>query len=458
MVATVIHNREFSLYPKQLQFRENQSLFRAFAAGIGSGKSKIGAYDLICRAKPNRLYLVVAPTYGLMHDASFRTFEEVAQSLGLIVPGSIARGTMPHMKIFVNGGIAEIIFRSTENFEMLRGANLSGIWWDEASISKEGAYYILIGRLREGGELGWMTLTFTPKGKASWTYKEFCTGKPDTWFIRAKTSDNPFLADDFYRTRASKMSEKMRKQELDGLDLDDGGNWFNPGTWPRYYDIAQGYAIPLGNRIRKTYHWNDCTRIITLDWALNKVKRSAEAMAKRLTEDKTDFNAFVVCDLTRDGNLIILDCVNERIPMEGKAPALAALCRRWRPFIVAADDDMLSETLQLDVRRYKDIPEIRTLPIAGKGKVERATASIIRGENGLIYLPENPIKEDGSFKYPWIETFTDSVASFTGIDDEHDDIVDALGIQGRLADELKGTGGQEAVPEVLTPGQNLYGW
>ncbi len=434
------------LSPIQKQFRNSNALVRGFSAGIGAGKSYIGALDLICRAKPGRLYLVAAPTYGLMSDASFRTFEELARGFDLIVPGSIARGTMPHLKLKMG---AEVIFRSTDNYEMLRGPNLSGIWWDEASLSKSGAFDILFGRLRGGGELGWMTLTYTPKGKSSWIYKQFAKGDKDTEIFHARTSDNPFLAPGFYEAMKAKYSDKMRKQELEGIDLDDGGNWFSPGGWPRYSDNGDTFSVMEARGFRKVYHKNDCTIILGLDWALNKVARSAAAKARRLTEDTTDFNAFVVCALTLDGRLFILDCINERIRPEAKAPMLARLCRRWRPRIVVGDDDMLSETMLLDCRRQADIPEIRCLPISGKSKVERAMAAIIRGENGLMYLPD---RQD-----PWVEVFVDGLSSFNGIDDEHDDIPDALGTIGRIADELKGDGRPEASPDILVPARDLFG-
>lgn len=432
------------MYGKQKAFLDSDALFRSYAGGIGSGKSWVGAYDLIRRAKANRLYTVVAPTYSLMADASFRSVENIARELDLIA--HIARGKPPYIKLKTG---AEILFRSGDEPDMLRGPNLSGTWLDEASLMKQEVYDVMIGRLREAGELGWLTATFTPQGKAHWTYKTFgMQDKPDTELFHARTDENPFLPAGFVESRRRQYTAKHAEQELGGVFLDDGGNFFTPGTWPRFDFVGEdAFRIRLSNSQGHVYHRNECLILLTLDWALNKVKRNA---TQRLTADKTDFNAFIVSALTKDSKLFILDCVNERIKPEGKAPALAALCRRWRPFVVAGDDDAISETLLLDCRRYPDIPEIRCLPISGKDKRERATAAMIRGENGLIYLPN---KDE-----PWKETFCDQVSSFNGLDDEHDDIVDALGIQGRLADQLKGTGHPEAVPEVLIPGRDLFGW
>jgi predicted phage terminase large subunit-like protein len=183
---------------------------------------------------------------------------------------------------------------------------------------------------------------------------------------------------------------------------------------------------------------------------MGKKKKEKKKTANEFLDDdgmKGDFTSFVVCALTEDGLLFILDVVNARMKLEDNAPGLARLCRKWKPLIVAGDDDMLSSTMLLDCRRYRDIPEIRCLPISGRDKLTRAQAAIIHGENERILLPE----ETRTHKYPWLEPFMDQLSSFTGIDDEHDDMVDSLGILGRLADELKGDGRQMPMPDVLMP-------
>ena len=129
------------------------------------------------------------------------------------------------------------------------------------------------------------------------------------------------------------------------------------------------------------------------------------------------------------------------------------LCKRWKPAIVAADDDMLSETMTLECRRYPAIPEIKRLPIGGKDKLTRAQAAIIHGENGRILLPTDTTR----FTYPWLESFVDQLSGFTGIDDDHDDLVDGLGIGGRMADILKGDGREHPLPDLLTPARDLFG-
>jgi predicted phage terminase large subunit-like protein len=419
----MVINKTIQVYGKQRQFLESKAMWRCFVGGIGSGKSYIGALDMIRRAKPNRLYLVTAPTYPMLSDSSFRSFAEVAQTLECVLPLDIKTSAPPSIKMRTG---AEVLFRSTDNPEMLRGPNLSGVWMDEASLSKREAFDILIGRLRQGGEMGWLTATFTPKGKQHWTYREFGLGAADTELIHASSDENPFLPPTFVANIRKKYSVQQIKQELGGAFIDGGGNHYHPDGWPRYVDTGDAYRIGDGSRwrhVRKA----ECSRLVALDWAMGKPKKGAvPEQAGELTGDCT---AFAVADMTDDGLLFLLHAVNERIPMESNAPRLAELCRRWRPIVVAGDDDNMSVTMLLECRRFRDIPEITCLPISSKNKLIRSQATIVRAERGMVYLPEREL--------PWVEELSDQLAAFTGADGEPDDLADAIAILGRLADEFR---------------------
>lgn len=334
------------------------------------------------------------------------------------------------------------------------------ICFDELTQFKEQDYLYLFSRLRRTADCKVplrMRAGTNPGGLGhAWVKKRFISEtavKEGRVFVPAKMHDNKYLDIREYEASLNKLDSFTRRQLKDGDWSDFQGKYFFPSRWPRYADMGDAFSVQFFDGPRRIYLRNECTIIIGLDWALNKRKRrSPGENPEWATDDKStsDFNAFVVCALTHDGNVFILDCVNERIRPEDKAPTLASLCRRWRPHIVCGDDDMLSETLLLDCRRQRDIPEIRCLPLSGRGKAERAMAAIIRGENGLIFLPEKQL--------PWLDDFTDSLTAFTGEDDEHDDIPDALGIIGRLADELKGDGREEAEPDLLTQPRDLFAW
>lgn len=388
---------------------------------------------MVKRARPGRLYLVTAPTYPMLADATFRSMCDVAKQLGVVAPGDIKTSPPPSIKLRTG---AEILFRSTEKPEHLRGPNLSGLWMDEASLSKQEAFDILIGRLREGGEQGWLTATFTPKGKIHWTYKTFGTQQPDTELIHATSSENPFLPAGFVHKIRRKYGIQQSRQELGGLFVEGGGNHYFPTLWPRYVDTGDAYRIRMGDRWHHITK-NSCYRLLTLDWAMGKPKNDAKSIAARATgmeELKGDHTSFVVADMaSEEGLLFILYCLNERIPIAHNAPRLAEVCRRWNPLVVAGDDDNLTEAMLLECRRHRDIPEIKCLAIGGRNKLIRSQAAIVRGERGMVYLPQDDHKPG----MEWMEEFCDQLASFTGADGEPDDIADAFSLMGRLADEFR---------------------
>src|SRR5438094_7896395 len=103
--------RTIRLRPAQQALLDSDALFRAFCGGIGSGKSWAGAYDLMRRAKAGRLYLVMAPTYSMLADASFRSFLTLAEELGLVDEADVKRSPPPLIHLRTG---AEVLFRSAD--------------------------------------------------------------------------------------------------------------------------------------------------------------------------------------------------------------------------------------------------------------------------------------------------------------------------------------------------------
>ena len=103
--------RTIRLHPAQKAFLRSDALFRAFCGGIGSGKTWAGAYDLIRRAKPGRLYLILAPTYSMLSDATFRSFLTLAEELGIVNPEDVRRSAPPSIRLRTG---AEVLFRSAD--------------------------------------------------------------------------------------------------------------------------------------------------------------------------------------------------------------------------------------------------------------------------------------------------------------------------------------------------------
>lgn len=216
------------------------------------------------------------------------------------------------------------------------------------------------------------------------------------------------------RPRWFKACWQGKPQEGEGLH-------FQPREWPRYADVGDAWRVRTGlqwNNYRKI----ETTILIAVDWAQSGKKKS----------NKT---AIVTAVITWDGLLFILDVLNKNLRYEDNAPALEDICQEYCEFdgepmqmIVASDDDMLSDAMAVECRRYRGIPEIKRLGIKSKAKIVRAQAGIIRSQNGLFLLPDP--------NRAWFEEMADQLSSFTGEEGAEDDIADCFGILGRLADEF----------------------
>ncbi len=196
------------VYGKQLAFLNSNSKYRVFVAGIGSGKTTVGVLEVL-RMPPTSRGMIVAPTYQMLRDATLNSFMEAGGK------DLIARFNQQTGEMTLKSG-TEILWRSADNFEALRGPNLGWVYIDEAALVKESAYDVLLGRLREPPAKLWMTTT--PRGY-DWIYrlwvKEHGTD-PDYFLVRASTRDNPFLPDGYVESLQAKYGGGFAMQEIEG--------------------------------------------------------------------------------------------------------------------------------------------------------------------------------------------------------------------------------------------------
>jgi predicted phage terminase large subunit-like protein len=233
----------------QATFLRSDVLYRGFVGGRGAGKSWVGAYDLARRARRGRTYLVGSPTGVLLHDTTYPTFKALAQELGLWGPVTVEElpevvltptgeqrvKLTPYPTVELTTG-ATVRFRTAEDPEKLRGPNLSGCWLDEASLMSVEAFRVAIASLREQGEQGWLTATYTPRGFGNWTFDTFGRGKPNTFEVHAETRENCFNPPGFHDQLAQQYSGLRAEQELKGRYVNlEGAEWpaeyFGEGIW-----------------------------------------------------------------------------------------------------------------------------------------------------------------------------------------------------------------------------------
>lgn len=235
--------RRLSLYPTQYDFVTCQDRFTAFVGGVGSGKSYAGAVKALLHCARPTLGLVVAPTYRMLYDATWRTYKDVAG------PALVHYNKTDFIARI---GRAEVLFRSADEPDKLRALNVHWAHIDEASLCPRETYEIVMARLRAGGEAGPLWLTFTPKGKGHWTYQVL--GEVTTF--RAATRDNPYLSREFVESLERVYVGDFARQELlgefvsyEGLVYDEFDRNVHvvdrPGPWARILaGVDVGYTNP----------------------------------------------------------------------------------------------------------------------------------------------------------------------------------------------------------------------
>lgn len=213
---------EFGLHDKQRAFVYSPAQHAAFIGGIGSGKSWAGCARAILaslgeiggqRISVPNLGVITAPTYSMLRDATLRTWLDLAETY---VPG-FRRDMLNKSEMVArlpNG--SEVLFRSTEHPERLRGPSLA--WWfgDEAALYGPVVRRIMIGRLREGGQLGRDWVTTTPKGR-NWVWQTYARQAREGYMLVTATSaENVFLDRQIIDMWEAEYSGDFARQELLG--------------------------------------------------------------------------------------------------------------------------------------------------------------------------------------------------------------------------------------------------
>lgn len=211
-----------NFHPKQWNLITSPAHHAAFVAGIGGGKSVAGAARGLLASqgyigtqkilKTPNLGVVTAPTYTMLADATIRVFLDVAG-------GAVRRfykSTNDLRAVMVNG--SEVLFRSTDNPDHLRGPSITWWWGDEAAMYATNVRKIMIGRLRQHGLLGYDWITTTPRGR-NWVWQTFVrdqAANPDYFIVRASSRENIFLENAILEAWEQEYVGDFAAQELGG--------------------------------------------------------------------------------------------------------------------------------------------------------------------------------------------------------------------------------------------------
>jgi PBSX family phage terminase large subunit len=326
---------EFRLHQTQHDFVCCDASYKGLTSGRGGGKSFIGAYDFLIHSKPGAVGLVIAPTYKMLMDSTQRTFIELATKLGLWDEKKFRK--TDNVAILTNG--YEVLFRSGEDPNKLRGSTVYRIWADECSLLKEDVYEIAIACLRWPGEDKLVfTGTFTPSGKDHWTYRVFGDkSNPNVSLFQCSTKDNPFLPEGFYERLLLQYGKGeggilRAMQELEGQFVCvEGAEWgpenFGPqiwfSQWPTSSDVIRAVALDSSKGIGgKTGDYS----VFTIGmYAKGKVwvefdldnTRNASGLTARAIEIQKAFNPDYFGVEEEFGGAVLVDDLMNRAEKEG---------------------------------------------------------------------------------------------------------------------------------------------
>jgi hypothetical protein len=189
--------------------------FKGFSGPVGSGKSYAFGYESLFLASFNRglMGLIGAPTYRILRDATKQTFLEILE-----IEQVRYRSHKSENRITLLDWKSEIIFRSLDDYEHLRGPNLAWFGVDELTYCKPEAWSRLEARLRHPqasrlcGFAAW-----TPKGYDA-VYERFVEKPgPDFWAVLASPRENIYTdRTGLYDRLAASYDEKLYRQEVLG--------------------------------------------------------------------------------------------------------------------------------------------------------------------------------------------------------------------------------------------------
>jgi predicted phage terminase large subunit-like protein len=348
-----------------------------YVGGAGAGKTRAGVLEIL-RMPGGSTGMVVAPTYTMLRDSTVATFLELTRAGGVL--RSFNKSDMTAQ--LVNG--TNVLFRSADEPDRLRGVNLGWFFLDEGALCTQETWLILLARLRESPGRAWICTT--PRG-FDWLYETFAkTESPDYVVIRSSTRDNSFLPADFVKRLEGQYTNQWQRQEIEGEFCELEGTLFKRGwfqivehapeglKWSRYWDLAAS------------------------------VKQQA------------DFSASACVALSKEtGDLYIRDVIRmkEEWPIVRRCIIQTALAERGVEVGVESAVHGLAAFQELQREPSLVGTSLKSIRV-DKDKISRALPVASRAEAGKVKLVRGN----------WLSDFLDETSSFPN--GSHDDQVDAV--------------------------------
>lgn len=231
----VVFNWSTANEGSQLPFiQDGMTRHTAFVGGLGSGKSWSGAVKTVLYAlqHPGCLILICAPTYRQLRDSTLREFMKV-------LPNELIENfNRSEYEMKLKNG-TEILFRSLENYEAVRGVEIAFLWIDEANLVSYKAWRVAIGRLRQPGYPHRSCVTTTPRGRTgNWLYEEYVN----------KPGINKKLSRKTYHAKTRDNIRNVGEEYIEDLEATYTGEFALQELEGQFVDIIEGRVYPQFSR------------------------------------------------------------------------------------------------------------------------------------------------------------------------------------------------------------------
>jgi predicted phage terminase large subunit-like protein len=147
-----------------------------------------------------------------------------------------------------------------------------------------------------------------------------------------------------------------------------------------------------------------------------------------VTEGGGDYTVHLVVGVDPDDNLYVLDLWRGQTSSDKWIGAWLDLAKRWKPLMWLEEQGQIIKSIGpfLDKRMREDKVYVRREQVASAAdKATRSRSIQARTAMGKVYFPS---------KATWLPEFTAELLTFPA--GRHDDMVDTLGLIGRMLDDM----------------------
>jgi PBSX family phage terminase large subunit len=208
------------LLPAQRQFIDDTShRIVGYIGGFGSGKSFALAAKAITLGleNPGTTAMIAEPSFPMIRTVFIPAMDAALEQWQVDYEFRVS--PQPEYTLKLPTGNVKLLCQSAENWQRVRGQNISFVLWDEADTSPvetaQKAGEMFLARMRVG-RVNQLALASTPEG-FRYCYRTFVEQDgPDKRLIRVKTRDNPYLPDGFIESLQRNYPAQLINAYLEG--------------------------------------------------------------------------------------------------------------------------------------------------------------------------------------------------------------------------------------------------